>query len=300
MNLRKSHDRSRGFDVFLVIVALVGFVSIWFGSSLGGFWNLLALAALLGELLLAYGIWIEPNRLVVTRYREPLASDPKIWLRVAFLSDLHAGAFRGRDWYERIAREVASLAPDLVIFGGDYVQDRAEPVADLKPFASLAPRLGKFFVLGNHDYMDRPQDVRAAVASLGYEDLTNRTAVIRADGRTFELHGVDDLWYGNPKRFARSSHLVPHLLISHEPDTLMDLKEGDTDLTLVGHTHGGQVRLPFLGSLWPIPTKLGRAVDHGRRIVNGIRCLVSNGLGETDGRMRLLDRPEILLVEIGV
>lgn len=307
MNLRKSHDRSRGFDIFLVLVALFGFVSIWFGISRGGAWNLLAVAALFGELLLAWSVWIEPNRLIVTRYREALSAEPSAWLRVVFLSDLHAGTFRKTPWYERIAQEVAALHPDLLILGGDYVQDRAEPVADLAPLAPLTTRYGKFFVLGNHDYLDRPREIRETIASWGYEDLTNRSVSIRlpagrhgADGRALELRGIDDVWYGNPSRFTRSSYLIPHLLVSHEPDTLMDLKEGDTDLVLIGHTHGGQVRFPLLGALWPIPTKLGRSVDRGRRVVNGIRGLVSNGLGEADGRMRLFDPPEIVVVEIGV
>ncbi len=300
MNLRKSHDRSKAFDILLVIAAVIGILAIRFGLAHGGAWNFLAAAAFFGELLLAWSVWFEPNRLTVTRYREALSAEPAAWLRVVFLTDLHAGTFRKTPWYERIAQEVAALHPDLLILGGDYVQDRAEPVRDLAPLAPLTARYGKFFLLGNHDYMDRPQEIRKTIASWGYEDLTNRSVTIRADGRAFELRGIDDMWYGNPSRFTRSSQLIPHLLVSHEPDTLMDLKEGDTDLVFIGHTHGGQVRFPALGSLWPIPTKLGRAVDRGRLVVNGIRCLVSNGLGETDGRMRLFDRPEIVVVEVGV
>ncbi len=243
MNLRKSHDRSRGFDIVLVLVALFGFAAIWFGASRGGAWNLLALAAFFGEGILAWSVWIEPNRLAVTRYREALSAEPAVWLRVVFLSDLHAGTFRKKPWYERIAREVEALRPDLLVLGGDYVQDRAEPVADLAPLAPLAARHGKFFLLGNHDYMDRPQEIRKTIASWGYEDLTNRSVTIRADGRALELRGIDDVWYGNPSRFTRSSHLIPHLLVSHEPDALMDLKEGDTDLVLIGHTHGIGTRL---------------------------------------------------------
>ncbi|MEK7116030.1 MAG: metallophosphoesterase, partial [Patescibacteria group bacterium] len=269
MNLRKSHDMSRGFDVFFAMIAGVGTAAALVGFSRGGAWTIFALAAVAGEILIVYGIWIEPRRLVVTRLREPLVAEPSVWITIAFLSDLHAGAFRRRSWYERIAREVEALHPDILILGGDYVVDRAEPIHDLAALAPLTARHGKYFVLGNHDYMDSPQEIRRAIAAWGYEDLTNRVVTIRAEGRTLELQGIDDMWYGIPKRFARSSRLIPHILVSHEPDALLDLTEGDTDLVLIGHTHGGQIRLPLVGALWPIPTQLGRAVDHGRKIVNG-------------------------------
>ncbi len=300
MELRKSHDRSRWFDVFLAVVAGIGAATMWVGISRGGLWTILALAAAIGEAMLVVGIWIEPRRLVVTRIREPLVAEPKVWITVAFLSDLHAGGFRPRSWYERIAQEVAALHPDLLILGGDYVVDLAEPIHDLACLKNVTARLGKYFVLGNHDYMDRPQEIRRAIVSWGYEDLTNRSVMLHVDGRSLELHGIDDCWHGAPKHFRRTSPSIPHLLVSHEPDTLLDLTEGDTDLVLIGHTHGGQIRLPYIGALWPIPTKLGRRVDRGKKIVNGIRCLLSNGLGETDGRLRWFCAPEILLVEVGV
>ncbi len=300
MELRKSHDRSRGFDVFFVSIALIGIAATWVGTSQGGAWNMLTIVALLGEAALAWGVWIEPKRLVVRRVREALGSDPKSWITLAFISDLHAGGFKSRAWYERVATEVAALRPDLLILGGDYVVDRAEPISDLSPFGNVTARLGNFFVLGNHDYTDRPHEIRRAITSWGYENLTNRSVMIHADGRSLELQGIDDCWYGAPQKFRRTSPLVPHLLVSHEPDTVMDLKEGDTDLVLIGHTHGGQVRLPVIGSLLPIPAQLGRAVDCGRKIMNGIRCLVTTGIGESDIRMRLFNPPEILLVTIGI
>lgn len=300
MDLRNSHDRSRGFDRFLIFVALVGIAAIWFGISQGGAWFILAALALMGEALLVYGIFIEPQRLIVTTHRIPLTRDPSVWIRVIFLTDLHAGAFHPPAWYARIANEAMALRPDIVILGGDYVVDLWEPVADLKSLANIPARYGKYFVLGNHDLVDRPQDIREALASFGYEDVTNRSVLISAGGKTLELHGIDDIWYGKPERFERLSPLVPHLLISHEPDALLNLTEGDTDLVFIGHTHGGQIYFPGLGALWPIPAKLGRRVDRGIRIVNGIRCIISNGLGETDGRMRLWSPPELVVVEVGI
>ena len=139
MNLRKSHDMSRGFDVFFAMIAGVGTAAALVGFSRGGAWTLFALAAVAGEILIVYGIWIEPRRLVVTRLREPLVTEPSVWITIAFLSDLHAGAFRRRSWYERIAREVEALHPDILILGGDYV-GTARNRSTISPHSAGSPR----------------------------------------------------------------------------------------------------------------------------------------------------------------
>jgi uncharacterized protein len=286
MNLRTTHDRRRFFDAVLVVCACIC-VLLW---PIG----------IIGLVVLSYAIFIEPRRLTVQKYREALVREPKIWIRIAFLSDFHAGGFQRKNWYAKIAREVHAQHPDLIVLGGDYVVDRVEAMEELAPLAELTAPLGKVFVLGNHDFLDRPQEIRAALTSYGYTDVTNHLKVIERAGRALDVQGVDDHWYGNPKKFRRASKDRPHLTISHEPDILLDLKEGDTDLILSGHTHGGQIRLPWIGAIWPIPAKLGRLVDHGRKRMHGITCVISNGLGETDGRIRLLAPPQIVIVEVGI
>ena len=90
------------------------------------------------------------------------------------------------------------------------------------------------------------------------------------------------------------------MTISHEPDAALDLKEGDTDLLLSGHTHGGQIRLPFIGSIVKIPSILGRKADEGKKVVNGVPVIVSEGVAETDIRSRLFCPPEIMVVDVGI
>ena len=299
-NLRHTHDRSFWFDLLSGALAVIGALVMWLTFRMGGAWDVLGAFALLGECLLVYGTWIEPQRLHVTTIRRKLVADPTTWIRIVFLSDLHAGAFHPVSWYERIAQEASALCPDLVLLGGDYVIDRAEPIGDLKALSTIQARLGKYYVLGNHDLVDRPGEIRRALTSFGYADLTNRQVSVSSNGRTCELQGVDDIWFGKVKRFKRSSATLPHITLSHEPDLLMDLTEGDTDLVLIGHSHGGQVRLPGLGAVWPIPAKLGRAVDQGEKTIHGIACIISNGLGESDSRLRLFCPPEILVVEVGI
>ncbi|MBI5654995.1 metallophosphoesterase [Candidatus Uhrbacteria bacterium] len=300
MDLRKTHSHPYLFDAFLVAVAFFGLAVAFLTLRAGGVWGILGVLALIGEALLIWGMFVEPHQVKVVTYREKLRPDAQAWVKIVFLSDFHAGSFHSKRCYERIVNEVRALHPHLLLLGGDFVTDRFEPVMDLENLKGLEAPLGRYFVLGNHDYLDRPQEVRKAIRLLGYEDLTNKSVDLTLLGRKLELRGVDDNWYGKPEIFHRSSREVPHLTLAHEPDVLLDLKEGETDLVLAGHTHSGQVRLPFVGALIPIPAILGRAVDRGRKVVNGVPCIISNGLGESDGRMRLFSPPQIVVVEVGI
>ena len=300
MDLRKSHSQRFLFDLFLVAVAVFGLLVAWFSFNAGGIWDIVGLAALLGESLLVWGSFFELHRVTVARYREKLTPDAQVWIKIAFLTDLHAGEFHTKQCYERIASEVQALHPDVIFLGGDYVADLYEPIADLVSLKELQAPLGKFFVLGNHDYPDKPQEIRRMLSDFGYADLTNKTIELKVQGRELEVRGVDDHWMGKPETFRRSFSNLPHITLSHEPDILLDLKEGDTDLVLAGHTHSGQVRLPLVGALVPLPTKLGRAMDRGRKVMHGIPCIISNGLGETDGRLRPFSPPQIVIVEVGI
>ena len=300
MNIRESHESPLGFDLFLIGVAIFGAVVAWLCARAGGAWLALGAAALLGEMLLVYGSFIEPRRVVVLRYRERMVSKPKTWVRIVFLSDVHAGGFKPASWFTKVAHVTQSLKPDIAILGGDYVVDHSGPIHDLDVFASLTASIGKYYVMGNHDLVDMPQDIRAAVEAWGYECIEHRMLQLSKDDRRFDLLGMADPWFGNPSFIARTSRDIPHILISHEPDMLMDLVKGDTDVMISGHTHGGQVRLPLIGALYPIPARLGRLVDQGRKVVNGIPCIISNGLGESDGRLRLCAPPSILCIDVGI
>ncbi len=299
MNINSPREGVWPFISLLVALCVFGLMTAWLSFRAGGFWDFLGIAALCGTVVVLYAEFIEPKRITVKRYREALVFDPKTWIRVAFLSDLHAGGGALPQYWERVAREVQALAPDLIILGGDFVADRAEPVADLEPFAKLHASLGKMFVMGNHDYVDQPQHIRKTLMGFGYTDMMHKSVTVAQEGHELEIHGLDDHWYGTLRPFARKSKTIPHLLISHEPDVLMDLQEGDTDLVLSGHTHGGQVRFPLIGSVW-VPAKLGRAVDRGRKRLKGVTAIISNGLGEGKWRPRFFSPPQIVIVEVGL
>lgn len=301
MNWTKNRSLGPVFDALTVALAAFGVFVAWTGIYAGGVWAVVGWLFLVGVGLIVWGVFVEPRRLVVRRYREALVNRPDAWIRIVFLSDMHAGGFRPRAWYERVAREANSLGADVVVWGGDMVSDRAEPVKDLAPLASVTAHLGRYFVLGNHDYLDDPALVRRTVAGWGIADLTNGSVLIKKDGRTLELTALDDCWHGRPiVPPIRTSLEVPHVTISHEPDVALDFRQGESDLMICGHTHGGQIRLPVVGTLAGLPTYLGRKADNGRKVVNGVPVIISDGCGETDLRPRLFCQPEVTVVEVGI
>jgi predicted MPP superfamily phosphohydrolase len=168
-------------------------------------------------------------------------------LRIAFISDVHAGGFMEEEDLERICARVNRASPDVVCLGGDLVNKKArETLLLTKPFATLEPRLGVFAVPGNHDHVADP-DLRiwsAALAAAGVRVLDNEGVRLDHAGASFWLAGVDDLGRGHPDLSAAmrgASEDEPIVLLSHEPDFFHESAWAGVDLTLSGHTHGGQI-----------------------------------------------------------
>lgn len=301
MNLRYRPDLSRYYDGLSLAAAIIAIYIAYRALQAGGFWRLVGFVFGFGAALIAYGMFAAPKRLVVSRYREKLVHKPETWLRLVFASDFHTGEFKRAEWYEKVVLEIQALDPDVIFLGGDYVEFEVESIGALESLKKLHAHLGKYFILGNHDYLDRPQDVRNFLSGLGFADLTNGHLTLKKEGRYLQISGLDDCWQGHPEiPPIRAAEHLPHITFTHDPDAVLDFSAGDTDLLVCGHTHGGQIRLPVLGSLLPIPTKLGRAADKGRKIVNAIPLIVSSGCGESEVRARLFNPAEIVVVELGI
>jgi predicted MPP superfamily phosphohydrolase len=301
MNLRKSCDIGRIFDALIITIVLVASVIAYFSFLVGGWKNIFGILSVCGIALIVYGVFFETRRLKVTRYREKLVHHPGAWIRLVFLSDFHAGAFRPKSWYERIATEAQALDPDVLFLVGDFVDSTVDGLQDLKTLADVRAHLGRYFILGNHDYLDRPHEVRKELKRWGIADLTNSQVTLKKEGHVLQLSALDDHLYGvSSIPPLRASKELPHVTIVHGPDAIVDFSHGDTDLMVAGHTHGGQIRLPFVGPLAPLPSKLGRIADKGRKVLNGIPLIISQGLGESDVRARLFCPAEIVVVEFGI
>jgi predicted MPP superfamily phosphohydrolase len=221
-------------------------------------------------------------------------------LRLAFVSDVHAGSFLdGADLDELFGR-IAATAPDLVLFGGDLINSRESELALFAgPLRRLAPPLGMFAVPGNHDHFWGP-DLSAwseFLAAHGVTVLCNRGVRICRGGASLWLCGVDDLTEGRPDLpAALAGRRVgePALLLSHHPDFFFEAAAVDVDLTLAGHTHGGQIRI---GGRAPIHhSRFG--YERGWFVENGCRLYVGRGVGVTVLPLRRDAAPEVPLVTL--
>lgn len=219
-------------------------------------------------------------------------------VRIAFLTDLHLGPYMGRQQLEEWVQATTALAPDVVVFGGDLVDQMY--AGDLGEVTELVSRisspLGVYAVLGNHDRTKYRKlgPLQDALESAGVRLLRNEGVALRSD---LYLAGIDDWRTGHPdaERALAGAHAGARVLVSHNPDAIPHMPDG-IDLLLAGHTHGGQIRLPLIG---PIVT----SSEYGRRFVEGwvdapMPAFVSRGLGVSLLPFRLFCPPELVLLEL--
>lgn len=260
-----------------------------------------------------YGSFIEPNRIVVTDYKVNLNKTKSVEkIKIAFISDLHVGWYKDFVFLERVVDKIRKQDPDLVLLGGDYIFDRESDSKYLFPLESLAEKYPVYAVLGNHEfnqakygdpsYEDHSQSVRTLFAEWGIEFLVNENEIIAINGQEIAIIGIDDLFhFGNDLETAKKgvSSEIPQILLSHNPDIIEDQFFNSIDLTLSGHTHAGQIRLPYWGPVSPLPVNLDRTYDKGLfDLVENGQLIISSGLGESGTRARLFNPPELVIIEL--
>lgn len=284
--------------------------------------RVLIAACVFAWLVIFYGSFIEPRLLVVTEQlivlQRSAGSAEGRALRVALVGDFHVGPYKKAGDVAKVVRKIAALKPDLVLIAGDSISQHERFASELAPLKFLSAPLGVFAVLGNHDYtetkvLNQPENVARAEAvikalsSFGVHVLVNEGVALEKSGIKFVLLGTDDIWTDRADieaarktvvRAAAATENLPEILLTHNPDIVHSAKKAGIDLVLAAHTHGGQIRLPFIGSVPEIPTELGRHADRGLFDFDGTQLFITSGLGETGPRARLLVPPEIALLEI--
>ncbi len=244
-----------------------------------------------------YGRRLETGWLDVVRVEIPTDDS---WaalegLRIALLSDFHLYPYTRIDFLRRAVAEAAALKPDLAVLTGDFVQERADAIFELAPaLAELGTPLGVYCVLGNHDLWRGRATVQWGLAQSGLPVLNNQGLMLEWAGRPFYLAGVDDCWSGYPDLGAAMSECpseTPAILLSHEPDPADEYaRDPRIRLQLSGHSHGGQVRIPGMGS--PFLPPYGRKYDMGLFRVGGMWLYTNRGLG-VSVPIRINCRPEV-------
>lgn len=255
--------------------------------------------------LCAWGFVWEPSQLVERDYVLHLPDLPPACdgLRVDVLADIHTGSpNNGVDKLDRIVSTVARGDADVVLLAGDYVilsvflgeYVEADVVArHMRPLAASKPVYG---VLGNHDWWKDGERVQASMEQAGITMIDNRSVPVAAGACEFWLAGIGDLWEGHPDLDAAYAGIPrddgkPVIALTHNPDLFPALPKR-TSLLVAGHTHGGQVTLPFVGSIVD-PSKLGDLYAQGHVERAGEHVFVSPGLGTSILPVRFGIPPEI-------
>ncbi len=272
-------------------------------------WNLILQA--LGTALVAYGFWIEPHRIQVTKltlrtdkWRLAPGTPP---LRLLHFGDLHIERITAR---ERQLLELArSLKPDLIVFSGDFLNlsNVDDPVAwehTRQVFCKFKAPLGVYAVTGSPP-VDPPQTIGRILDGLPVRWLRQDKVTLDYFGHAFDLIGVACTHRPHIDGAALDRTIDGpveklSILIYHTPDLAPQAAKAGIDLQLSGHTHGGQVRLPFFGALYTSSLH-GKRFEMGRYQVNGMTLYVTRGIGmEGKGapRVRFLCPPEVVLWEV--
>ncbi|MBN2387655.1 MAG: metallophosphoesterase [Anaerolineales bacterium] len=252
-----------------------------------------------------YGLYVEPFRLGVTHLQVTSpALLPDRPLRILQISDLHVERISPRE--REVLVQAEALRPDLIVLTGDYVNldyiDDPVAWADARAvLAQLRAPYGVYAVLGT---VDRPQVVTAIFDGLEIRLLTDKVEVLALPGGDLILVGIstgpgdDQVLYDLTAENPPGNYT---LLLYHTPDLIEPAVRRGVDLYLAGHTHGGQIRLPFYGALVTF-SEYGKQYEMGEYHLGATTLYVSRGLGmEGWGmpRMRFLCPPELVLVELG-
>jgi uncharacterized protein len=233
----------------------------------------------------------------VTRHEVRIADLPPAFdgYRIAFLTDTHVASFMRRGFYREVVSQVARFDPDLVLLGGDFVTwERHIPLMAELLLTDLTARDGIYAVLGNHDYWADADGVVAAMTARGVRFIVNRSTILRRGDDTLTLLGIDEVYRGEPDldtAFGGIDPDAPRIGVSHHPDIVDLLGDRRLDLLVCGHTHGGQIRFPFFGSV-VVPSKHEARYASGFHRVGNVLMYVSRGIGAIPP-LRILCRPEV-------
>lgn len=270
------------------------------------------LKALAGSAVVAGGSGIyargfEPEWLQVDNVQASLRGvDDLPPVRIVQMSDLHASSVVPLSLIERAVETALSLQPDFAVLTGDFftVRDRMYPeLSDV--LAPLAKSVPTYAVMGNHDGHSRGErfpKIRAILEAAGVELLHNRRIELTLKDRPLTLVGMGDLWTGECKpdrtldlEVNKPEDRAPVIVLSHNPDSKSELQPYDWDLMLCGHTHGGQVKLPLIGTPFA-PVEDKRYVE-GLKPFDGRRIYITHGVGNLHG-IRINCRPQVSLIEV--
>jgi predicted MPP superfamily phosphohydrolase len=285
-----------GFLLYLFLASsLLGIIAIFvvpsttFGEILFG----------LALLTSVYG-FIHEKQIQIVSVNVGLKNLPEAWKdkKIVFVSDLHLGHIHSRGFAQKVAAKISTLNPDLVLIGGDlYDGVKVDKSQIIEPLKNLNPKLGIYFVTGNHDGFtaeDTTQDV-SAVNQAGIKVLQNELVEIEG----LQIAGVNYRDTADRQKFGdvlNRIQLDPNklsILLKHVPDNVDLASEKGFSLMLCGHTHRAQV--------WPfqfIPRRIYKNFDYGLNSSGAMKVFTSSGVGTWGPPFRVGTNSEIIIIKL--
>ena len=261
-----------------------------------------------------YGLLWGRLNLQVTKQPIRLAKLPRAFhgFRIAQLSDIHVGPFMSEEQIRKYVEIANDLRPDMIVLTGDFVTwDASTAPAVVNALSRLKAPLGVFGSLGNHDAWARAEDLLAELfARAGVRILRQERAAIQAGNESFNLMGLDFTnsrtisvggWRLSSRKLEGVENLMAretaNILLSHNPDSFDRAAQLGIDLSLAGHTHGGQLALEFI-SPEIAPSRIVTPYVAGWFERPGGQLYVNRGIGTIAAPMRVGAPPEITVFEL--
>lgn len=270
--------------------------------------KLIILTIIICLLMFSYARYIEPYMLRVKNV-DLKVKDIKD-CRIVFFTDTHFGKLYSQSNIDKIVKKINNQNPDIVIFGGDLLDNYARDYSLLdtnslqKSLNKIEAKYGKYAVFGNHDYGGGASRVYEKIMNGGgFKVLKNESSYI--NDLNLNIIGYDDYLLGNTKK---SDYKIEenkfNLVVTHEPDVVELVTSSSENFILSGHSHGGQVTIPFLTEkILPVGARKyvkGLYAENNVGINDSTKMYVSSGIGMTGIPLRFLNPPEIVVFNISV
>ena len=251
----------------------------------------------------SYPVFIERYLTQFNHYRIPVPNLPAAFqgLRIAQVSDVHCGRLMPRWFVNYLLERVNRAGADVIVCTGDYIHGRdAAQIEVVWPMlCELRAPLGVYSVLGNHDHWGNAERSLYWLERSG-QNLRGKAIALEKDGERLWLAGIGDLWE-DPFPVDSVLSQIPErdcrIVLAHNPDSADTPFSGRIDLMLSGHTHGGQVRIPFGGA--PVLPVKNKTYSSGLKMsTKQQRVFISRGIGWAIYPVRFNCYPEIPILEL--